>query len=189
LHPNGALSEEALDDFHLSNPPLEPSPREFLGVTVLERRLTADGLDLVRAGAVPAKAFLAEWVGHGTLPYMGGWEWKPEVSLPAGLLADAEFAEFAAYAPSRYAVCRLDGADASRALRRLPAPTRALLRGKERTYHVPAVGGPYGPQIQDVECFEVSEDEVSVLAGTLAGVGFEAWPLLPHGEPAWPMGG
>ena len=91
------------------------------GATLLERRLTQEGIDLVRSGAVDPSALLTH-------------------QLPEGAWADLEFR---AYAPSSYAICSggvAEPIDASRVVSRLPAPAQALLRGKERTYDTTDAG-------------------------------------------------
>lgn len=100
------------------------------GGRVYEQRLTPEGVDLVRSGAVEPIAFL------------GG---ASQAELPASIWADPEVR---LYAPPRYAVCftRSDGdherdVDPSRVVDLLPAPAQALLRGKEpRSYE--ALGNP-----------------------------------------------
>ena len=155
----------------------------------LERRLTADGLDLVRSGALPASAFLRA-LSHAAHPT---WNVKhPNWSanhpnlrtpLPTGLWADPEFRT---YAPSRYALILLE--DEAPALARLPVSARALLGGKDGTYRHTDW---YFPESWDWSFFPVSAEEASVLEGALetARVKFEAVPILPHGQPAFPDGG
>jgi hypothetical protein len=148
--------------------------------SLLERRLTADGLDLVRSGALPASAFLRA-LSHRNHGNAGT---RPTgTSLPAGLWADPEFEP---YAPSRYAVCNYveQGGPAGywgRLLQGLPAPARALLRGKERTYYPnPDVYIP--DEWWSFACFVVSAEEARVLAPVVDPA--QMYPILPHGEPA-----
>jgi hypothetical protein len=165
----------------------------------LERRLTADGLDLVRSGALPASAFLRA-LSHAAHPRWvakhPNWSqtWTPGTPLPAGLWADPEFRT---YAPSRYALIIKwdDYASALEplpaALQRLPASARTLLRGRERTYHT---GDWYFTEHPswDWSFFLVSAEEASVLEGALFRARvtpFETVPILPHGKPAFPDGG
>jgi hypothetical protein len=131
---------------------------------VLERRLTAQGLDRVRSGAIQPRALL---------------EWPS--SQPADTWAAAEFTP---YLPSRYAACywwRNSLQDATQMLGRLPAPVQALLRGRERTYrNVDLVARPYDHSIAArVECSEVSAQEAPVVIETLevAGFAFDDRPL------------
>jgi hypothetical protein len=162
--------------FHQYGRPIYSSPAPSL----LERRLTADGLDLVRSGALPASAFLHALSSraHGNADL-----WTPVMgtSLPAGLWADPEFEP---YVPSRYAVCNQvepggPGYRESLAgiLQSLPAPARALLRGKERAYY--RNSDLYlGDEPWSLACFVVSPEEAGVLNVV------DPWPLLPHGEVA-----
>lgn len=124
---------------------------------LFERRLTADGLDLVRSGAVPASAFLPD-------ERVVTWT-ESKTSLPAGLWADPEFK---VYLPSKYAVC-----EDPRAVERLPTSVQGLLRGKERTYN-PRGSNP-------VECFEVSSEEARVLR-EIGVARLDPVAILPHGE-------
>jgi hypothetical protein len=154
----------------------------------LERRLTADGLDLVRSGALPARDFIRALSPDPNHPnwyrFHPNWDadhpnWT-DVSLPAGLWADPEFKP---YVPSRYAACPGAPGATPRTLEGLPAPTQALLRGTERTYRTIDV---YGPTPDSLECFVVSAAEASVLERTLADARFlGVFSILPHGEPAW----
>jgi hypothetical protein len=144
----------------------------------LERRLTADGLDLVRSGALPANAFLRA-LSHRNHGNAGTW--TTGTSLPAGLWADPEFEP---YVPSRYAVCNGPGESLTGLLQGLPASARALLRGKERTR---APGSLYpGDELSSLACFVVSAEEAGVLK---AVVPIEPWPILPHRGHALPDAG
>ena len=158
----------------------------------LERRLTADGLDLVRSGDLPASAFLRA-LSHAAHPT---WNMKhPNWSvnhpnwgapLPTGVWVDPEFRT---YAPSRYALILKQ--DEASVLQRLPASARALLRGRERTYRTSDWYFPETP-LWEMRFFLVSAEEASVLAGALERARvmlFEAVPILPHGKPAFPDGG
>jgi hypothetical protein len=159
----------------------------------LERRLTADGLDLVRSGALPARDFIRAFSPEPNHPnwfrFHPNWRanhpnWS-KVSLPAGLWADPEFRT---YASSRYALIIKEDPEAP-ALQRLPASARAVLSGKRRTYRT---GDWYFPEIPSWEWgfFLVSAEEASVLGGALeTHVRFEVVPILPHGKPAFPDGG
>jgi hypothetical protein len=159
--------------------------------SIVERRLTPVGLDLVRSGAVEPGAFLQ----------------STESSLPASLWADHAIRR---YVPSTYAVCYWEKGrlrDATRVVGRLPARASALLRGKERTYNIDFFLAP--PQGTPVECSELTTAEARTLRRTLYGAGFfpsagdgnsisftvpargvgepakiGMWlkPILPHGE-------
>jgi hypothetical protein len=148
--------------------------------SMYERRLTADGLDRVRSGAVPASAFLYEFY-PGTA--LADWEpFPPSGELPPGFAATPKLPadtwadpDFKTYVASRYALC-----DATSGLGRLPAPVQTLLRGKERTYtNVDLVSQSFTGSSPPEQCFEVSAAEAGVLKGALV---VEPWPILPHGE-------
>ena len=79
------------------------------GDTVLERRLTPQGIDLVRSGVIQAKDLAPPQVLHG---------------VPASAWSDAEARQ---YAPPMYSVCF--SPDPSAVMRLLPAPAEALLGG------------------------------------------------------------
>jgi hypothetical protein len=125
--------------------------------TLMERRLTQGGLDLVRSGFVSVTTSLA-------------------YHLPDSAWAEPEFRP---YAPSSYAICDWTEnypMDPSRVGSRVPAPAQALLRGKERTYDqamiftkIDAGLGEWPP----VVCSEVTADEAHILVDLLADAGFE----------------
>jgi hypothetical protein len=119
---------------------------------MLERRLTQEGVDLVRFGAIDPSAFLTDQVPESA------W------AAPA----------FMAYSPPNYAICYWDQnepIDASRGVSRLPAPAQVLLRGKERTYDNTDAGlGAWPP----LACSEVTAAEAHILADLLADAGFHA---------------
>jgi hypothetical protein len=79
------------------------------GDTVLERRLTPEGVRLVRSGVIRAEDLAPPQVLHG---------------VPASAWSDAEARP---YAPPMYSVCF--SPDPSAVMRLLPAPAEALLRG------------------------------------------------------------
>jgi hypothetical protein len=124
--------------------------------TLLERRLTQEGIDLVRSGAAD--------------PRMGVPRTGLAHQLPASAWADTEFA---AYEPPGYAVCQGDWdepIDASRVASRLPLAAQALLRGKERTYDKTDAGLGAAPPLA---CFEMTAEAARILVGVLADAGFE----------------
>ena len=130
---------------------------------LLERRLTAQGLDRVRSGAIQPRALL------------------PPSSQPADTWAAAEWTP---YLPKRHAACywwRNSLHDATQMLGRLPAPARALLRGRERTYpNVDLFTRRYVDSIAArVECSEVHAQEAPVVIETLeaAGIALDNRPL------------
>ena len=161
--------------------------------TILERRLTTAGVDLVRSGHVEPGTFLQR---RASLP-----AWADQ-RLPRAYWADfvprAHWADPVprAYEPSRYAVCP-GNADGVYAMDRVPAAAQKLLRGNERAF-------TYAPvllegEVPPAECFELSAAEARALrqayiyAGRpMDGIGFPGSvamhlaPILPHGEPvAW----
>jgi hypothetical protein len=157
--------------------------REDFDGTAREQRLTPEGVELVRSGAVEPKRFL---LSSNPVP-AGAWE----------------VAKIKPYVPSRYAVCywkerggdyvspstlpttspilRGDYVSPSTVLRFFPARAREILAGKARTYPTPSL-----------ECSEVTTDEARVLDNILRDVRVVdskgdqiAWQintLLPHGE-------
>jgi hypothetical protein len=131
---------------------------------VYERRITPEGVDLVRSGAVEASAFLGAY---------------SQAELPASIWADPEVR---LYAPPRYAVCfsRSDGfgfhqreVDPSRVVHLLPAAAQALLReeGEPRSYE--ALGNP------PTECVELTTQEARALQAILGVAGVEQDPDDP----------
>ena len=164
----------------------------------LERRLTLEGVELVRSGAVR----------------FGELFFDPGLALPERALQDRLIK---AYVPARFAVCPgyLPGdtgsLEPSSILAHLPVSAQALLRGNERTYDASGgvTGGSPPPPSTPVECFEVTTEEARALDGTFRHAGIERieepdnspWavfeikatarlrqsfismmPLLPHGE-------
>ena len=148
-----------------------------------EQRLTPEGIDLVRSGAVPPRMLLPP----------NSWS-----DLPASAWADHETTPFV---PSRYAVCFYqESGDASPGtvnggyeypstiLRFFPARARDILSDKAHSYQ--RSGDVFGPG--SVECSEVTTDEARELDATLTGLRVEDaqgdqifWEinaLLPHGE-------
>jgi hypothetical protein len=133
--------------------------------SMFEARLTADGLDRVRSGAIRPRDFLY------TNPWLSSDTW-----------ADVHFEPYE-LTPTKYAICYWRGNgfdDATNGMGRLPAAAQAVLRGKQRTYNNPIL--PQDPPVAPVECFEVSAGEATALEGTLSGTNFSAQPILPHGE-------
>jgi hypothetical protein len=113
--------------------------------SIYEQRLTPEGVDLVRSGAVKPRTFLEAWFGPDA------------VGLPAGAWADPTIS---AYVPPRYAICSSGLVDSL-----LPSEAEALLRGKERTYdHTAGLGGSIPP----ATCFEVTIDEARALDDILS---------------------
>jgi hypothetical protein len=151
---------------------------------MFERHLTAEGLDLVRSGAIQPRELKDNVVPQ---------------TLPADTWADREFKP---YVPSRYAACLgtsghpewgIPPGQATHMVGRLPAAARPLLRDKElRTYRNDLfshseVGPPDHsadtlPPEPPFECFEVSTQEAIVLFKTLRQAGF-AFGWLIGGPP------
>jgi hypothetical protein len=146
-----------------------------------ERRLTPEGLDLVRSGAIQP-----EDLNPGP------------PSVPADAWADAEARP---YVPPRYAVCYFMVSGPGfvyeypyTVLPFFPAPARAILRG-ELSHGI--VGGAAGDP-DSPECSAVTAEEARALDEMLSGVrvedseggeiGTELLPILPHG-PGFSSGG
>jgi hypothetical protein len=123
-----------------------------------ERRLTPEGVELVRSGAIQAEDLLPPWVLH---------------RVPASAWADAKIK---LYAPPRYAICL----DPDRSVDLLPAPAQALLRGKEHTYDGagPILGGGDPP----TECLEVTTEEARAIDQILSDAGIERHTSADSGD-------
>jgi hypothetical protein len=138
-------------------PDIGATPVGAIRYSLAERRLTREGVDLVRSGAIDPSAILTK-------------------RLPDSAWAEPEFRP---YAPSSYAICDWTEnypMDPSRVGSRVPAPVQALLRGKERTYDqamiftkIDAGLGEWPP----VVCSEVTADEAHILVNLLEDAGFE----------------
>lgn len=140
---------------------------------MFERRLTANGLDLIRSGAIELRALLP-------------WPPLADSRLPADTWAEPEFKP---YGPSRYAAClnrypELAGVGPGQTadlMGRLPTAALPLLRGIDlRTYNnIDLVARLAVRDFAEppVECFEVSTGKAIVLFKTLRRAGFasEAW--------------
>jgi hypothetical protein len=177
---------------------------------LFERRLTPDGVDLVRSGAIPPHTLLGQlspaWCAEGDercpIPH------NPS-ALPAGTWADSEIRT---YEPSRWAI----GALSESEIARFPAAAQALLRGAGRTtYNNVFLLYPEDPdRHRPIESLELTTAEVSALRAALIDAGIPEvsaaramgidgrtpfvspdWislgnqlnlffsPILPHGEP------
>jgi hypothetical protein len=148
-----------------------------------ERRLTPEGVELVRSGAVQAEDLLDA-------------EYAPDGSVPVGVHPDEvpangwEDPELKPFVPSRYSVCYGDygSAEPSTVLPFFPAPARAILQGAA-TFHR-----------DQAECSVVTTDEAHALLeilGTTSSadyptdvtiedsegfqIGWEIRMMLPHG--------
>jgi hypothetical protein len=119
-----------------------------------ERRLTPEGVELVRSGAIQAEDLLyAE-------------------DLPAHLWEDPELKP---YVPSRYSVCYgregSEPADPSTLLRFFPAPARAILLRAETSH---AARTPPGCNGGEGRSFVVTTDEARALLEILGAMSWEA---------------
>jgi hypothetical protein len=146
--------------------------------TLLERRLTARGVDLVSSGAIHPDVFLKS------------------TTLPARVWADAEYKP---YRPPKYAVFSTknptappepeDGASLTEPFlnpteiaRLFPAPVVRLVGGKERTYHPFSVGLVEGPgRWAPVVGSELTPGEARALAATVDDAGFFTNDPSAHG--------
>jgi hypothetical protein len=138
---------------------------------IYERRLTPEGVELVRSGAVKAERFQ---LSSNPVP-ADAWE-DPEARP---------------YVPARYAICYWmqrggDFVSPSTVLRFFPAQAREILAGKDHTYQP-------SPADQDpLECSEVTTDAARALDNILRDarvvdakgdqIDWEINALLPHGE-------
>lgn len=131
-----------------------------------ERRLTPEGVELVRAGAVAPAALFP--------PYFD--------DVPPGAWADDEIR---LYAPPRYAICL----NPSRSIDLLPAPAQDLLRGKEHTYEGAGsifafLEGLDRDNFPDPpnECFELTTEEARALDQILSDAGLERRTAADSGD-------
>jgi hypothetical protein len=163
--------------------PGDDGPRpENVGV---ERRLSARGVELVRAGKLHPKRFLVTRdvdregrisIQFGSIERNGLWA-EPTARV---------------YEPSKYAVRFpwLEGAPDS-VVDQLPPPAQALLRGKQRTYD-PSIGAASWSlaQGQLIEAFEVTAAEAATLRQIFGDelASFMLLAIYPHGQPV-PWGG
>jgi hypothetical protein len=134
---------------------------------IYERRLTPEGVELVRSGAVKAERFQ---LSSNPVP-ADAWE-DPEARP---------------YVPARYAICYWmeqggDYVSPSTVLRFFPAQAREILAGKDNSYQSPV----------DLECSEVTTEEARALNNILRDVrvvdakgdqiDWEINTVFPHGE-------
>jgi hypothetical protein len=122
-----------------------------------ERRLTPEGIALVRSGEVQPESFL-----------------PPPPFETAGAWADAEPRQ---YVPARYAICFAEKGfrivDPSSVVGLLPARAEALLSGKERTYENATLDAATTASALRSTCFEVPTEEARTLNEILRDAGFE----------------
>jgi hypothetical protein len=119
------------------------------GSAWIEQRLTPDGVELLRSGAVE----------------LGGQHENPGEQLPASAWEDPELRP---YVPSRYMVCPWDAPKNFVSL--LPPPARELVRGIEPTDARTDVGD-WAPG-----CLNVTIEDARSLAEILTDAGFEEGP-------------
>ena len=138
----------------------------------LEQRLTPQGVELVRSGAVR----------------LDGQSLDPGSALPESALEDRLIK---AYVPSRYAVCpgywpwNLGSLEPASILGHLPVPAQALLRGHEQTYDASAgTRGNLPPPFTSVECFEVTTEKARALDGIFRDAGIERIDELDSSTPS-----
>ena len=136
----------------------------------LEQRLTPEGVELVRSGAV----------------LLDGQSLDPGSALPEGVL---EPRLIEAYVPSSFAVCpgrwpwNTGSPEPSSILAHLPVPAQAVLRGNERTYD--ASGGVIGGNPpRPFTCFEVTTEEARALDGIFRDAGIERIDELDSSTPS-----
>ena len=139
----------------------------------LEQRLTPEGVELVRSGAVR----------------LDGLSLDPGSALPESAL---EHRLIKAYVPSRFAICpgywpwNTGSLEPSSILAHLPVRAQALLRGNERTYDASGsvTGGNPPPPFTPVECFEVTTEEARALDGIFRDAGIERIDELDNSTPS-----
>lgn len=139
---------------------------------LVERRLTPEGVELLRSRTVPLE-------GQHSLPAS---------QLPAPAWEDAEFGS---YVPATFAVCFWPDGNATRAdaIDQLPARAQDLLRGRERTFEAGPADEPF-----TLSCFEVTTDQARALGRIFGrdarfrqdrlGVRDEPWYRFSHGDGA-----
>jgi hypothetical protein len=140
----------------------------------LERRLTPEGVALVRSGAVRL---------DGAVPSL-----DPASALPQSALEDRLIK---AYVPARFAVCSgywpgdTGSLELSSILAHLPVPAQALLRGNERMYDASGgvTGGNPSHPSTPVECFEVTAQEARALDRIFRDSGIERIDQLDDSTP------
>jgi hypothetical protein len=177
--------------------------------TIRQRRLTPEGVDLVRSGAIDMTGLPPT---SRALPAYSALRGE---SMPEDMWADAEEG---VWLPSEYAVCAhdLEGetpypglATPIPSLGQFPDQVQALLAGKQRTYHIGEHPAGVLEEPLVVECFALTSEDAYTLVEldtilptdnyeffftriglpdidfTLADgatVSLGVWPVLPHGE-------
>jgi len=114
---------------------------------VFERRLSARGLDLVRAGKLSFGSDL--FSGGASNPYRRSKLWAERNAK--------------VWQPSRWAIAVPWFVDATRWLQQLPVPVQDLLDGKQRTCHMHVANAhwmfPWGTEPDERGCFELTAAE------------------------------
>lgn len=119
------------------------------GSAWIEQRLTPEGVELLRSGAVE----------------LGGLVWEtPGQQLPVSAWEDPSLRP---YVPSRYMVC--PWGPSGNIVNLLPAPAQELVRGIEPTDAPPADVGDWAPG-----CLSVTIEDARSLANILTDAGFES---------------
>jgi hypothetical protein len=179
----------------------------------IERRLSARGLDLVRAGNIEVKHLLVQ-PGEGwpaELPR------RPEdlkqwpVAIQLVLRSELWAGPFRVWQPSTWAIDfhseypPAEAIDPTHALEQLPAPAQALLTNKRRTCNHENAGnahwppGPFVAGVPRTECFELNAAELAAFWPSLdpntfiegswhievdgRAANLNALPIYPHGQP------
>jgi hypothetical protein len=146
------------------------APEGVFRDTVIERRLSPRGLDLLRAGKLDPKHLLRNW-DH--VDREGRIHWVRRLLYQRPELWAEPTARI--YEPSKYAICPTSlspggSFGTTDALAQVLAPARALLDGRQHTYD-PSIGTASWPRPDNTpaphntpaECFEVTAAEASAL--------------------------
>ena len=151
--------------------------------SLVERRLTQQGIDQVRSGTVQLDVFLR---ASDRCRFFAG---DPLRSCLADVEADRRLLDGAwmeagprPYHPSMFAACHADDAgsiEPAQAYEKLPPAAAALLRGKERTFRpVPFLG----PDDQSIVCSAITSSDARRLVERLGAAGFEAESNGPQAD-------
>lgn len=130
-----------------------------------ERRLTANGTELVRSGAVHPGSLIAQ----------------PDSSLPGDLWADPQPDPYIA---TTFAACHEPSASLEARMGYLPPGVQTLLRGREHTYKdVDILTKAFGDRRPYEECADVSRAEATYIASAIVGGTLPAFEgLTPSSE-------
>ena len=134
------------------------------GVVLNERRLSAEGVQLLRTGALDAQDLLGALYPQSFVDL---------THVPKSAWEDLETRE---YVPSRYAICYAADeyriVDPSSVEGLLPARAEALLRGKERIYKHVTLDPGVRDSVPTAPCFEVTTEDARSLGEILRDAGF-----------------